>query len=135
MLSMGILIELSVFVSMRRCCVGYLVCWAIRSITHEDDKRASASWSQDSSIVSHIEFKPCKANKQTRKKRIIYKIYMNYWLFSIIIVALIILTACARQISSILGRNFLCTTFSCISSSDGWQPSWKIIFKRKSIIR
>ena len=37
--------------------------WAILSSTHPADKRASASWSQHSSIVSHNESSPC--NRRT----------------------------------------------------------------------
>lgn len=33
--------------------------WPMRSSTHPADNRASASWSQHSSMVSHIWLKPC----------------------------------------------------------------------------
>ena len=35
--------------------------WPIRSSTQPADSRASASWSQHSSMVSHIRLRPCRS--------------------------------------------------------------------------
>ena len=37
--------------------------WPMRSSTQPADRRASASWSQHSSMVSHIWLKPCRKTK------------------------------------------------------------------------
>lgn len=118
-LSVWFLIDVSVLVSIINGVPGYFRFCEIRSMTHDDDRRASASWSQHSSIVSHIAFKPCKMQIQE------IQIFLSPIIKNCGFIGetLQLLTLCTLQCSNICGRSFFITTFSCISSRVGWTPS------------
>lgn len=54
-----------------------LAIWPMRSSTQPADSRASASWSQHSSMVSHIWLRPCEGNR-VKKKNVIHP---KNWIF------------------------------------------------------
>lgn len=103
---------------------------ATLSITHEADKRASASWSQHSSMVSHIDRRPLET-KWVENDLILFQLKIQLWenkegekeireiLVFRAINSKILLTGCFRHVSCINGRSFLCTTLSCMSSNVG----------------
>lgn len=74
-LTVRFFISVSVLDSMKSWVVGYLVCCDMRSMTQDDDSRASASWSQHSSIVSQIALRPCKKVQMFwfDSKRLVYR--------------------------------------------------------------
>lgn len=120
--------------------------WLMRSSTQPADSRASASWSQHSSMVSHIWLRPCggKNNVGLQSQNSIIELETGKWTPSRAVTSnhhvthsgngkcvhdilqeetlLTLLTGCLSQQSLMTGRIFLCTTTSCRSSREGCWP-------------
>lgn len=101
--------------------------WPMRSSTQPADRRASASWSQQSSMVSQSMARPWERKSSVTVAfgssvyghghfRSKYDTWVNRTVFPL-------LTECFCQQSRRQGRSFLCTTTSCMSSRDGCWPT------------
>lgn len=93
-------------------------CWfSTRSMTQEADSLASASWSQHSSIVSQRAESPCNLKKGLliNSNNVIYDYDSS--------INKVVHTGCFRHVSGHIGRCFLWTTHSCMSSKVGRWPT------------
>lgn len=120
-----------------------LAIWLMRSSTQPAESRASASWSQHSSMVSHIWVRPCSHTPRTYRGSVPlhFKEYHILEVQECVNSSLLyfnweenkdgthpgnavkilpqLLTGCFSQQSLMAGRIFLCTTTSWRSSREG----------------